>query len=96
MNEISTYFRPLEKSEVPEIELPVIDFESRRKNLELCTELIGGILYFQRRRKLLTESIETFAGTFPELRAKYINQLDTVNRCIVRMHERYNKIKATL
>jgi hypothetical protein len=41
-------------------------------------------------------SINGFAGTFPDLRRKYLNQVNIRLKCIKRLYLRYNKQLNTL
>lgn len=59
---------------------------------QTCIEIIEAIMHFERRKKHIVESIESIAGTFPDLRRKYVNDIDTINRCITRLQERYNRV----
>lgn len=55
-------------------------------------ELLDGINSFKNRIGMRKGSLKGFAGTFPNLKAKYLNEIDTFERCIVRLEERYNKL----
>jgi len=57
-----------------------------------CIEILEGIKHFEKKKERKIESINGFAGTFPELRLKYINDIDTINRCIERLVLRYQTI----
>lgn len=59
---------------------------------QMCIEILEGMKYFESRKKRVIENIEGFAGTFPELRKKYVNDIDTINRCIKRLEQRYKRI----
>ena len=58
----------------------------------LGLEVLEGIEYFETRIKLTKESINGFAGTFPELNKKYEHNLIIFDMCIKRLNQRYNKI----
>ena len=66
------------------------------RSLKMCIEILEGIMYFEQRKKHRIESIEGFAGTFPELRRKYVNDIDTINRCIKRLEQRYKSVLESL
>jgi hypothetical protein len=55
-------------------------------------ELLEAIESFYRRKDIVSESINGFAGTFPSLRKKLDNRIDTINRCIKRFELAYSKI----
>ena len=53
-------------------------------------EILEAIQSFKHKKKFIVEcSIGGFAGTFPRLRAKYENDVDTINRCIVKLYNKY-------
>ena len=53
--------------------------------------ILCAIVEFKDRKKNIIESIERLAGTFPRLRAKCVNEIDTINMCINRLSLKYNK-----
>lgn len=55
-------------------------------------KILEGIQIFERRKQNKFESINGFAGTFPALRKKMLNEVDTINRCIKRLQSRYDKL----
>ena len=59
---------------------------------QMCIEILEGIMNFEQRKKHRIESIDGFAGTFPELRRKYLNDIDTIDRCIKRLEQRYHRV----
>lgn len=59
---------------------------------QMCIEILEAIMHFENRKKNIAESIESIAGTFPDLRRKYVNDIDTINRCITRLQERYSRV----
>lgn len=59
-------------------------------------ELLEDIATFERRIELKKECINGFSGTFPELKLKYEDQIDTYNRCIARLYSRYEKAVKTI
>ena len=59
---------------------------------EKAIEILMAIKYFERRIILLNESINGFLGSFPQLRRKYVNDLDTVKRCLARMKYKYSQL----
>ena len=56
---------------------------------QCCIEILEAIQHFQQRIKQTKENINGFAGTFPDLKRKYINDLDTLYRCVERLSIRY-------
>ena len=59
---------------------------------EKCIEVLEAIRTFERFIKSAHENIDGFAGTFPELRRKYIHRIEIYQMCITRLQERYSKI----
>ena len=92
MDNLSNYVKPFKENEVPNVGLDNISGRSLTNKHQMCIEIIEGIMHFEQRKKHRIESIEGFAGTFPELRRKYINDIDTINRCIKRLWQRYQRI----
>jgi hypothetical protein len=82
----------LKESEISDIVSDGMNTESLIKKHERCIEILYAIKYFEERKKNRIESIDGFAGLFPELKQKYINNIDIINRCIKRLIERYNRI----
>ena len=70
-----------------------IDYRSLIDKHQVCIEILEGIMHFEQRKKHRIESIEGFPGTFPELRKKYINEIDSIDRCIKRLEQRYIRAK---
>ena len=60
------------------------------KKHESCILILEAIQFYNRRISLNEESINGFAGTFPRLKTKYLNDIDTIERCIKRLEQRYN------
>lgn len=92
MYDLSNYVKPFKESEVPNVGLANVSSRSLIDKHQMCIEILEGIMCFEQRKKHRIESIEGFAGTFPELRKKYVNDIDTINRCIKRLEQRYNRI----
>ena len=55
-------------------------------------EILEAIRHFENAIKLKTGSINGYPGTFPELRRKYIHNIEIYNKCIQRLTERYSKV----
>lgn len=60
--------------------------------LEKAIEIQEAIEHFKRLIRSKNDSINGFAGTFPELRKKYFDNIHTYNRCIIRLEERFEKL----
>ena len=88
MYDLSNYVKPFKESEVPNVGLTNVSSRSLIDKHQMCIEILEGIMHFEQQKKHRIESIEGFAGTFPELRRKY----DTINRCIKRLEQRYNRV----
>ena len=87
---LSNYIKPFKGNEVtPTVNIDTTSLIDKHQSL---IELAEAIHSFQMSRKLTIQSIEGFGGTFPELRRKYIHNIDIYNRCINRLKERYNRI----
>ena len=54
-----------------------------------CIEVLEGIKHFESAIRLKKESINGFPGTFPELRRKYIHNVEIYRKCIERLTKRY-------
>ena len=59
--------------------------------LERLIEILDAIDAFDRRIDLAQGSLDGFPGTFPNLRAKYLNDINTRKRCIEKMWKLYKK-----
>jgi hypothetical protein len=59
--------------------------------IERLTEILNAIDAFERRIDLDKGSLDGFPGTFPRLRAKYLNDIDTREKCIEKMWKLYKK-----
>ena len=59
---------------------------------EKCIEILEAIQHFQAMIQHKNDSINGFGGSFKDLRNKYTDNIDTYNRCINRLTERYNKL----
>ena len=58
---------------------------------EEAIKTLEGVKYFRRRAESLKQNINGFCGTFPRLKEKYTNELDTVQRCAERLTKGYRK-----
>ena len=92
MYDLSNYVKPFKECEVPNVGLANFSSRSLIEKHQMCIEILEGIMHFEQRKKLRIERIEGFGGTFPELRRKYVNDIDTINRCIKRLEQRYNSV----
>lgn len=73
-----------------------IDTHNIIDNHQMCIEIMEAIQSFKNRKQLRIDSINGFSGTFPELRRKYSNDIDTINMCINRLYLRYENLKNQL
>ncbi len=55
-------------------------------------EILIAIKEFKRRIEFNEDSIAGFPGTFPRLRDKYLNNIDTLERCIKRMYIKFENL----
>ena len=92
MYDLSNYIKPFKESEVPNVVSANVSNRSLIEKHQMCIEILEGIMHFEQRKKHRIESIDGFAGIFPELRKKYVNEIDTINRCIKRLEQRYNRV----
>ena len=71
----------------------VVDFNEQNElyKLEKAVKVLEMISDFKKRKQRRIDSINGFSGTFPRLRAEYVNDVDTINRCINRLHKYYLK-----
>ncbi len=83
---------PLQEDEIEAKLIEDILSHSLIKKHEKAIECLEAIRTFQKRKRMEIGSIESFPGTFPRLRAKSVNRIDTLNRCINRLILRYNKL----
>ena len=86
---LTDYAQPFSDAEIPAANHTIHDVERLKKQHERCMELLDAIRSFQVRKQLKREHIEGFAGTFPALRARYVNDIDTLNRCISKFEAMY-------
>lgn len=92
MYDLSNYAKPFKESEVLNVGLANFSSRSLIDKHQMCIEILEGIMHFEQRKNHRIESIGGFAGTFPELRRKYVNDIDTINRCIKRLEQRYKRV----
>lgn len=59
-------------------------------------EILEAIKALQKRNESSIENINGFPGTFPRLKKKYENDIDTRNRCIERLLIRHNIVVSKL
>lgn len=86
---LTDYAQPFSADEVALIEHHIFDTERLKKRHERCIQLLEALRSLHRRKSWMIESIGGFAGVFPETRRKYVNRVDTLNRCITRMEAAY-------
>ena len=88
--DLSSCVKPFKESEVSNVDLANFNIHLLIDKHQMCIEILEAIMRFEQQKKHKIESIEGFAGTFPDLRKKYVNDIDTINRCIKRLKQRYN------
>ena len=86
---LANYVTPFSEAEVPTVKHTIFDVDRIESQHNRCIELLEAIHDLQRRKSRVIENIEGFIGTFPESRAKCVNRVDTLNRCITRMEAAY-------
>jgi len=81
-----------------ELNTPEINIDTHNiiDNHQMCIEIMEAIQSFKNRKQNRIDSINGFSGTFPELRRKYVNDIDTMNMCINRLYSRYENLKNQL
>ena len=89
MEDLSRYVTKFKESEVYSHSF-ILNENELKDSLQVCIEILDAISYFKKMKQHKVDSINGFQGTFPELRAKYIDNIDTYNRCIERLYKRYN------
>lgn len=92
MYDLTQYVKKFKESEVENVSLANFDVKDLIEKHEKAIEILEAIEHFKRRKKMSIEMINGFQGTFPRLRAKLVNRVDTINRCIKRLEERYGNI----
>ena len=92
MYDLSNYVTPFKESEVANVGLSNVSSRSLIDKHQMCIEILKDIMHFEQRKKHKIESIEGFPGTFPKLRRGYVNDIDTINRCIKRLEQRYMRV----
>ena len=55
-------------------------------------KIIESIEFFEQKILRRKESVKEYTGVFPELVKKYINDIDTLERCIRRLKKSYQKL----
>jgi ABC-type Zn uptake system ZnuABC Zn-binding protein ZnuA len=66
--------------------------KSKIDKLQTCIEILEAITHFENMIKLKKESINGFSGTFPELRKKYLHNIQIYQKCMIRLIQRYKTI----
>jgi len=62
------------------------------KKQERGLEILESIKALERRTELHQGSIDGFPGTFPKLRRKYLNNIDTIERGIKRLYIKFENL----
>jgi uncharacterized glyoxalase superfamily metalloenzyme YdcJ len=57
-----------------------------------AVQKLEAIEQLMKRRARKIESVEGFGGTFPSLRSRYMNDIDTLNRAINRVWRSYRNL----
>lgn len=91
MKDLQNYVIPFTEKEV-ETKHPFVNTAKHIKKHEECIKILEAIQDFEKRRAMKIQNIQGFGGTFPRLRAKYVNDVDTINRCIVRLQLKHINI----
>ncbi len=86
---LTDYVMRFSEAEVPAVKHTIFDVDRIEAQHNRCIELLEAIHDLHRRKTHVIENIEGFIGTFPESRAKCVNRVDTLNRCITRMEAAY-------
>jgi len=60
------------------------------KEHERAIEILEAIKAFDKRIQRNIESINGFAGTFPRLKKKYLNDIDTQKKCVYKLIDIYS------
>ena len=63
------------------------------KKHQSCIEILVAVLTFEMLIKSGKENIDGFCGTFPELRRKYIHNVEIYKMCIDRLNLRYKTLR---
>jgi hypothetical protein len=92
MYDWTNYIKPFNENEVKDRGLSNICRRSLIQKHEKSIAILDAIMRFERRKKRFIESISGFSGTYPNLRVKYVNNIDTINRCIKRLEKSYKRI----
>ena len=92
--DLKKHIKPFDRSEVRWYGLPYgLDFQDQIERAERMKGLALGIVELQKRREGCLEAINTtLGGVIPELRAKHINRIDTINRAIRRLTDAYTRL----
>jgi len=93
---LETFVSPFKEEETPNQVRGDIDVASALEKLEKAKEILEAIETFKERKYISIDGINGFVGTFPRLRAEAINRIDTYNKCINRLYERYEKLMANM
>jgi hypothetical protein len=70
----------------------MIDTKELIAKHEKSIAILEGIQHFKSMIKHYNDSINGFGGLFGDLREKYTDKIDTYNRCIERLYNRYNNL----
>lgn len=75
------------KSEISEHNVQDLIKKTKKK-----LELLEAMAIYHKMKNRHMESINGFAGSFFTLRKKYVNNIDTLHRCINRLYKNYKKL----
>ena len=90
------YVKPFQESEVKDYGINHMNLDEVHKRTVRLSELIQAIHDLRRRKEIRKQSVNGFPGTFPKIRAKDVNNIDTLNRAILRMvNSYYSELKKT-
>jgi septation ring formation regulator EzrA len=66
--------------------------ETQIKLHERCLEILQAIQSLKVRRQCNRDSLNGFQGTFPSLRRRLENNIDTLDKCIIKLNNKYQNI----
>lgn len=66
--------------------------ETQIKRHERCLEILQAIQSLKVRRQCNRDSLNGFQGTFPSLRRRLENNIDTLDKCIIKLNNKYQNI----
>lgn len=66
--------------------------ETQIKRHERCLEILQAIQYLKVQKQCKKDSLNGFQGTLPTQRRKLENDIDTLDRCIIKLANKYKNI----